>query len=311
MRGHGRAITELAADAAGRYFFSGSSGDRAVIIWDGLTFKPHKVFNDVSVASMALGTDALLLSSFKPPYLHIWNVKQYSGPSVGTSVQSVGGQIGAYMTSLLTDRFPYLEPIDSHTSQHTDQVSHAIKHDANESDNQSNMLSSLEQMKVSRNHHYTQAWQRLRHEAASTKIVTTRTAQWCYQKLRGDPVHGFSGSGIHGNEANDKSANQEINSLQVPKYVDEREEAEVVTRWLSSYHRQEADIDFYPPKGATNSTYNTKSLTSHGYSGRSLPPVVGASNSNASSGLLGKLTGDWEPRMLHQYILKQAVHPEH
>ena len=36
----------------------------AVVVWDGLTFKPQKVYSDVSAASMALGTNAMMLGLF-------------------------------------------------------------------------------------------------------------------------------------------------------------------------------------------------------------------------------------------------------
>jgi hypothetical protein len=233
LRGHGRAVTELASDAAGRYFFSGSSSDRAVVVWDGLTFRPHNVFSDVSVGALALAPDALLLSSFKPPYLQMWKVKQYSGVN---PVQSPTGSWTAYGKAVLASIYPTL----------ADAVGESIDPaGANTKKGDKPPLPKSIQSEQ-RLRGYADAWARLQHEAVSTPVVTARTPQWCFEKLRGDPVHGFGPGGTTAKGGVLAAAS----SLQKPKYVDEREEAEVVARWLAQYHRQEAIPDFFSSAAA-------------------------------------------------------------
>jgi hypothetical protein len=86
LAGHSRAITAIAADAAARYFFTGSTGDRKIICWDGLTFAPDRVIEDVNVGCLALGPDCLLVTSFRAPFVRMW--RGYHQTSVLTQKQA-------------------------------------------------------------------------------------------------------------------------------------------------------------------------------------------------------------------------------
>jgi hypothetical protein len=76
LSGHTRGISAIAADAAGRHFFSLSSDDHSVIAWDGLTFRQERrVAGDLFVRGLGLADDCLLVVSDKAPFLKFWRVR--------------------------------------------------------------------------------------------------------------------------------------------------------------------------------------------------------------------------------------------
>jgi hypothetical protein len=75
LNGHKHAVTHILVDAAGRYIFSGSVSDNTILIWDGLSFTCEKQIENVNVSSMVLSHNALVVGSFKAPFLRVWKVK--------------------------------------------------------------------------------------------------------------------------------------------------------------------------------------------------------------------------------------------
>ena len=76
LKAHEKAITKVCADAAGRFIFTASTGDKKVLIWDALTFICEAKFENLGIGDMTLGPNCLLISTFKPPFIRLWNVPQ-------------------------------------------------------------------------------------------------------------------------------------------------------------------------------------------------------------------------------------------
>lgn len=74
LEGHAHAITQIVADVAGRHIITASSGDQSVRLWDGLTFCCYHKFENIGVSNISLAYNALLISSYKPPYLRLYRV---------------------------------------------------------------------------------------------------------------------------------------------------------------------------------------------------------------------------------------------
>jgi hypothetical protein len=76
LRGHERAVTQICADAAGRFIVSASSSEHRILIWDALTFICEGKLDDVSVGAMTLGLDCLLVATAKAPFIRMWRVPE-------------------------------------------------------------------------------------------------------------------------------------------------------------------------------------------------------------------------------------------
>jgi hypothetical protein len=80
LRGHQHAVTQVAADAAGRFYFTASAGDRRLCIWDSLSFNLEARYDRVAVSGICLGANCLFVSSYKAPFLRLWSVPERNQP---------------------------------------------------------------------------------------------------------------------------------------------------------------------------------------------------------------------------------------
>ena len=74
LRGHTKAITDVFVDAAGRFFITSSKGDKSILIWDGLTFNCEKQITDVSIGSIHIGDNLIVVSSISNPFVRFWGL---------------------------------------------------------------------------------------------------------------------------------------------------------------------------------------------------------------------------------------------
>ena len=72
LKCHRRAVNLIAADAAGRCYFTASTEEMKICVWDALALSLISVFSDTPVNSMALGYDCLIVTSYTHPYIHVW-----------------------------------------------------------------------------------------------------------------------------------------------------------------------------------------------------------------------------------------------
>ncbi len=78
LQGHERAISSIVVDAAGRFIITASSAEGKIRIWDAVTYLIIRKFDDVNVGSLVLGPDALIVTSYKPPFLSLWKSSEKS-----------------------------------------------------------------------------------------------------------------------------------------------------------------------------------------------------------------------------------------
>ena len=268
LKGHNHAITQLAADTAGRYHFSASAGDHTVIVWDALTFTPVQVFKDVDVGGMALAPDSLFISSFKPPYLKRWSVSTQSTVSLSSDVATMAREEAQVAfnapkslgTALLASIYPNYDKAASHEIDEKREL-HSLKMASSKDSKRvkkgsgrlpapmespaTSIHLSASQRHVRQQH--AEVWARLLHEFSTTRIVASRQQPWCKRKLivgydgatrPGAAVAVNSGGGAMGGD------DLEISLAAPSAQIDENERAQVVIRWMSQYYRQEATPDF-------------------------------------------------------------------
>ena len=72
--GHTRAVTCIAVDLAGRHVVTASTGDHTVRLWDGLLFTCYQTFENINVHSVSIAYNALLVTSYKAPYMRLFRV---------------------------------------------------------------------------------------------------------------------------------------------------------------------------------------------------------------------------------------------
>jgi hypothetical protein len=73
LSGHNTAVTSIFADACMRYIVSASAQERKILIWDGYTFSCERMIEDVSIGSMYVGEDCMIVTTSKAPFIRIWN----------------------------------------------------------------------------------------------------------------------------------------------------------------------------------------------------------------------------------------------
>lgn len=74
LKGHSKAVTDVFADAAGRFFITASKGDKSILLWDGLTFRCEKQITDVSIGSINIGDNLIVVSSISNPFVRFWGI---------------------------------------------------------------------------------------------------------------------------------------------------------------------------------------------------------------------------------------------
>ena len=74
LNGHANAVTQIRVDAAERFIFTASQNERVILLWDALTYRCERKFDDVNIDSMVLGYNCMYVSSFKAPFLRVWHV---------------------------------------------------------------------------------------------------------------------------------------------------------------------------------------------------------------------------------------------
>ena len=62
LKGHTKAVTDVFADAAGRFFITASRGDKSILLWDGLTFRCEKQILDVSIGSINIADNLIVVN---------------------------------------------------------------------------------------------------------------------------------------------------------------------------------------------------------------------------------------------------------
>ena len=74
LKGHSKAVTDVFVDAAGRFFITSSKGDKSILIWDGLSFRCEKQILDVSIGSINIGDNLIVVSSISNPFVRFWGI---------------------------------------------------------------------------------------------------------------------------------------------------------------------------------------------------------------------------------------------
>ena len=69
-------MTDILCDAAGRYLITSSRGDRSIRVYDGLTFVCERHIADISIGSIIMADDLLVVSSITAPFLRFWGAPE-------------------------------------------------------------------------------------------------------------------------------------------------------------------------------------------------------------------------------------------
>jgi hypothetical protein len=72
LPGHGKAVTQIVCDVAGRFIITCSQGSKSIAIWNGITFNCERTHEEVNIGSLGVSDNALFGCSFKAPFVTIW-----------------------------------------------------------------------------------------------------------------------------------------------------------------------------------------------------------------------------------------------
>ena len=146
LLGHSKAVTHISTDAAGRYFFTASSAEHKILVYDGLSFSILRSFDDISIGGISLGENCLIVSSFRPPFLKMWRV---------FDTKTVAGD---------------------EDDEYNNTIVYRDKPDAAMNTDKAGVLDWEKQ---------DEEIKRLEHEAKSLQIATIRADDWCHERLSG------------------------------------------------------------------------------------------------------------------------------
>ena len=155
LSGHTSAVTQIAADCAGRYYFTGSSAEDVIMIWDALTLQCERKLTNLSLKSFILGYNCILISSSEIPCLRFYRVFSESTTTAAAAAAAAAADHTTDHTATTTTT------TTTYTSDHNNNTNNIEKE---------NFLG-----------YYSDSYLR---NLYADYIESTRNIRWCYSKMK-------------------------------------------------------------------------------------------------------------------------------